>query len=447
MLRAGYGAMVLLLIVSAVEAYRIQASSSRQTAEIYHNHVRLEDTLYRFRRTLFLGALGARDFLLDPRPDRCAVFRAELQQWRAEAARALDELDRLPSPKPGSAQLRAKTQEFWDTLAVISDWNPETSSARGFDFIQQEITPRRNATGDLVRELAEANQEALTNSEAQFAESRRAAALRLLVIVGLCLLSGSAIACFSLAYSENLERESMHQYEELERGKRELQRLSARLLEIQEDERRRLSRELHDEIGQSLTALRIEISQARSLAGSGAAVHERLERARLVAEKTLRTVRDIALLLRPAMLDDLGLGPALQWLAEDFSGRTGIPCEFVQDGLPDVLPDACKTCVYRVVQEALHNTERHARASSVRVSIARQATLLKVAIEDNGRGFDPEAAAGRPESLGILGMRERASLLGGVLTITSSPSQGTKVALWLPTAAGALRQAGEEVHA
>ena len=160
-LRAGYGAMVLLLIISAFEAYRIQRSASQQTAEIYHNHVKQDDVLYRFRRILFLGALGARDFLLNRQSDRSSVFKAQLQQWKADADRTLDELDRLPSPKLASSQLRAKTQEFWETLALIAEWNSETSASRGFDFIQREITPRRNATGDLIRELTQANQEAL----------------------------------------------------------------------------------------------------------------------------------------------------------------------------------------------------------------------------------------------------------------------------------------------
>ena len=449
MLGAGYGAMVLLLIVSAFEAYRIQRSASQQTAEIYHNHVKQDDVLYRFRRILFLGAIGGRDFLLNRQSNRSSVYKVQLQQWKADAGRTLDELDQLPSPKPASSQLRAKTQEFWETLALIAEWNSETSASRGFDFIQQEITPRRNATGDLVRELTQANQEALKNSEAQFADSRRSATLRLLVMLGLCLVSGLAIAYLSLAYSENLERESMRQYEEVEQARRELEQLSARLLEIQEDERRRLSRELHDEIGQTLTALRIEISQAHSLTRTDTpAVRERLESARALAEKTLSTVRNIALLLRPSMLDDLGLGPALQWQAEDFSSRTGVPCEYSDGGLHDVLSDACKTCVYRVVQEALHNAEKHASASNVRVSISQQPTVLTVAIEDNGCGFDTDATARRPGSLGILGMRERAALLGGALTIVSPPGQGTRVKLSLPLAAEVPRQhPAEEVHA
>ena len=157
----------------------------------------------------------------------------------------------------------------------------------------------------------------------------------------------------------------------------------------------------------------------------------RLERARALAERTVESVRNIALLLRPPMLDDLGLGPALQWQVEEFSRRCRIPCTLSEEGLADTLPDSYKTCVYRVVQEALHNCEKHSGAATARVLARQTPGRITVEIEDDGRGF--QAGAGeRLGGLGILGMQERAAALEGTLELESTPGAGTKLTLSLP---------------
>ncbi len=192
---------------------------------------------------------------------------------------------------------------------------------------------------------------------------------RLLFMLGLCVALGIAVAWISLRYAGRLERQTAAHLEEVARAKHEIEQLPARLLEAEEDSRRRLSRELHDEIGQTLAVLQIELTRAYTLTDdTQALVREQLLRARDLAEKTVQTVRNISLLLRPALLDDLGLTPALQWLAEDFEKRSGVVCEFSEEGVDDLLPDSVKTCVYRVAQEALHNCEKHAGASHARVS-------------------------------------------------------------------------------
>ena len=150
----------------------------------------------------------------------------------------------------------------------------------------------------------------------------------------------------------------------------------------------------------------------------------------------VQTVRNISLLLRPALLDDLGLTPALQWLAEDFEKRSGVVCEFSEEGVDDLLPDSVKTCVYRVAQEALHNCEKHAGASHARVAARQRDGEIRIEIEDNGRGLelDSKGMPGRNAGLGILGMRERAARVGGVLTLDSAPGRGARVSLRIPLA-------------
>jgi signal transduction histidine kinase len=404
--------------------------------QIYQRHLQEEELLYRFRRVLFMGSIYARDFFLDTRSDGKATFLTQLGQLRREAGEILDELDRIPGSRGKRVQLRSKVEDFWNSITPVAAWDDATKKARAFDFVQEEIVPRRNAAGDLVRELNQANQEFLQSNQVEFATSRRAAARRLLVIVGLCLLLGGVVVYFSLAYSENLEQKSARHYREVERARAQLRQLSVRLLEVQEEERRRLSRELHDEIGQALTALRIEISYALPEMRSGEA-QERLQRARALAERTVQTVRNISQLLRPPMLDDLGLGPALQWQAEDFTRRTGVPCTVSEAGLRDDLPDAAKTCVYRVAQEALHNCETHASAARVSLEARQFEDHLEIIILDDGRGFELDAE-GKPRGssgLGILGMHERAVQLGGTLDIESASGRGARVRLTLPVAA------------
>jgi signal transduction histidine kinase len=143
------------------------------------------------------------------------------------------------------------------------------------------------------------------------------------------------------------------------------------------------------------------------------------------------------LLLRPALLDDLGLVPALQWQLEEFARRSGIGCEFSGDGVDDMLPDSVKTCVYRVVQEALHNCEKHAGANRVSVGLREHPDSLTVEVRDNGCGFElnEKSMPNRGAGLGILGMRERAARLGGTLTVETAPGMGTLLTLRLPLVA------------
>jgi signal transduction histidine kinase len=205
--------------------------------------------------------------------------------------------------------------------------------------------------------------------------------------------------------------------------------LSARLLTIQEEERKSLSRELHDGVGQAITALKMELARLKVADGADA---ERLRRARELADETLRTIRNISLLLRPTALDDLGLEAALQWQAEDFSRRTSVRCQLDCSLSEDAsIPESVKTCVYRVVQEALNNCEKHARASTVRIEIRQDLDGIVVSIADDGQGIPAESL--RTGGLGILGMKERASMLGGRVELRSEARRGTQVTLTLPS--------------
>ena len=221
-------------------------------------------------------------------------------------------------------------------------------------------------------------------------------------------------------YSRDLERQ-------VRKRTAEIRRLSGGIMAAQEQERAAIARGLHDELGQVLTALRLE---AVWLAERVKALDEKAaDRARMMVrliDDTIDEVRSIALRLRPRILDDLGLIEALEWYTADFERRTGIACTFAAAGaLPD-LDDRLATAAYRITQEALTNVARHAAADQVGVRLKVMDSCLEISVVDNGRGFDPDgpAAAG---GLGIAGMRERAMLVGGTFTISSRPGHGVRV--------------------
>jgi len=432
--RAGLGIVIALLLFSTTKAYRIQEALSKETLEIYHRHVKQDDLLWRLRRTLWYGANSSRDFLLNPHSDRVVVFQAQLEELRKTSSDLLSELAQSADLSRPPIELKTAIEDYWVTLEAIPAETANLNAAERYEFIQSEIVSRRAAVGNLVRKFTEVTQNSLKDSEMELSRSRQDGASRLLWVLSFSVLVALAVAGISLAHSESLERQAAERYEEVEHARTELQQFAVRLMQIQEEERTRLSHELHDEIGQALATLRLEVSRAESVSPESIPeTRERLARARELAERTVDTVRDISALLRPSLLDDLGLEPALEWQVEDFTRRTRVPCQLRNQGAKDRLPEAVRTCVYRVIQESLHNCEKYASASEVSVSIAQSKGLLTVIIEDDGKGItEPERRARRSGGFGILGMRERAASLGGSLEVSSEPGQGVRVILSLP---------------
>ena len=222
--------------------------------------------------------------------------------------------------------------------------------------------------------------------------------------------------------------------EELKSSREQLRLLAARLRSIREEERTRIAREVHDELGQSLTGLKMDISSIASRLPTGEKIL--LERARAMSElidESIRKVRQIATDLRPGILDNLGLVAALEWHAEDFQTRTGIECNFTakleDEGLN---PELC-TALFRIFQETLTNVTRHAQATAVIVTLEEWEGGLLLEVRDNGRGINERQIHWR-ESLGLLGMRERALACGGEVTITGTRGLGTTVTTRMPLA-------------
>lgn len=215
---------------------------------------------------------------------------------------------------------------------------------------------------------------------------------------------------------------------------RKLQTLSRRLVEVQETERRHIARELHDEIGQALTVAQLNLQAVLQSPGADA-LAPRLTESLEVVERVLEQVHDISLNLRPSMLDDLGLEPALRWYTNRQAALAGLQAEFVTDPLERRLDPIIETECFRIAQEALTNVVRHAQARTVTVELHTKDGRLHLGVRDDGVGFDVAPVreqAVRGASLGLLSMEERAALAGGGLEFKSAPGQGTDVQAWFP---------------
>ena len=226
----------------------------------------------------------------------------------------------------------------------------------------------------------------------------------------------AVIVVFRLRVLERRSEEAEHQMREL----------SQQLVNTQEEERRNLSRELHDHVAQVLTGLRMELGRIERISATvGPAVAECKE----LVDDMFRTVRNLALGLRPSMLDDFGLQAALEWHARDFMARYAIDVDLRIKGDYDRLPDKYRTCVYRVVQEAMTNCARHASAKSIRIEVTADEGQLRVSVNDNGVGLDP---AHRRRGLGLRGIDERVKDLHGTMTISRGHDRGTTLIVHLP---------------
>jgi PAS domain S-box-containing protein len=226
--------------------------------------------------------------------------------------------------------------------------------------------------------------------------------------------------------------------ETIRKSRERLRNLSQRLQSLLEEERTRISREIHDELGQALTAMKLDLSLIRrSLVSDGLAEQsEKVHEIERTVTRIIRTVRKISTEMRPGILDELGVAAAIEWMAKDFQNRTGIGCKVTIQAMDRISDTVRATTIFRIVQEALTNIMRHAAASQVNVSLEKKDDSLIVEVRDNGIGI-MEGRIIDSKSLGLIGIRERVLLLGGKAEISGKPGEGTLVKVILPIGEGA----------
>jgi signal transduction histidine kinase len=232
-------------------------------------------------------------------------------------------------------------------------------------------------------------------------------------------------------------------FEQVRAGRERQRKLAKSLVDVQEAERRRIARELHDHLGQILTGLQFMLESVKNQ--TTGAQRSDLEQIQEAVSDIIREVREMSLNLRPSMLDDLGLVPTLRWHIDRYTTQTGIHVNLQYDEFSKRLPAEIETAAYRIIQEALTNVARHAQVKEVFVGLVSQDDTLWVEVLDNGKGYDVSAETDRPSS-GLSGMRERAGLLGGYLLVESFIGQGTQIVAALPLSDRPLERRKHDRH-
>lgn len=424
-LSLGFGGLLICIVVAAAGTLTSLERVSYREAQARKAFLARLRLLDQIRAHIYISGTYIRDFLLSPDANTAKAQTANLAMLERESREALNayanELE--PDEREPFMALRGEIEAYWRVLDATAGWSAEERNrVHGSFFYINELVPRRTVMLQIADRVGAVNEQGLARSEAQSAASAERLRRSLILTFAGTLAGGLILALLTIVITLRLERE-------LEKRRADLQELSTLLIRAQENERRALARELHDEIGQSLSAILME-SEGAECEDRPAGVREHLAAIRKLAEKTVNQVRDLALLLRPSMLDDLGLTPALNWHARETSKRTGRNVVVSADEAIDSLADEHRTCIYRLVQEAVNNAVRHANARTVEVAVRKERQQVNVTVQDDGAGFDTRFLRG----LGILGMEERVRRLGGRLKISSQPGRGTVVSAALPVA-------------
>ncbi|HXE64866.1 MAG TPA: sensor histidine kinase [Bryobacteraceae bacterium] len=424
LLALAFASLLLITGGAAFEAWRGAGNAQSEVAALHRSHLEAGDALASIRANVFLSGILTRDYLLDTDPSHDSRYAGQFDDIRSSTASSFLKLAESETNQPEKAaieRLRLEVNSYWDPTQIALDWSPEEKVARRSAVLQERVRHREEIV-ELATQLEQLMSANFTAERARITSADNRFRSSLAWTAGLALLMGVGIAAVTVVHIAALERKSAE-------ADAELRRLSAQIRVAQEQERRMLSRELHDQAGQMLTGLRMELASISYGAGEEE-FNTRVTHAKGIVEQTLRIVRNIATMLRPSMLDDLGLAAALGWLVRDVKRSTGIEVQADVDAALDNLPDTECTCIYRVVQEAMTNAARHSGASRIDVVIGFSGVEAVGSVTDNGQGF--EATEGRRSGLGLIGMEERLRELGGNLRVISSSGTGTRIEFRVP---------------
>ena len=412
----GFSLVIVLLLLAAFVSIRnvqsIKASAARLVSE-QSVTTRLIDEIQREQVTL-----NAVYYMLGRKPER--VDRAQLLEQVNDAEQTISRV---------SDQAKGDTDEMiWDDLRQAT--REFSKEARRLLALQdaptlssQNLLSRHEQVIKVISKLIAAGQNRSVAAERMINTYSKKLISESTVLLGACLLLAMVCAILTVRISANLFRQM-----EWQAG--ELSRVSWHMLETQETTARRFSHELHDELGQSLTAVKANLVALNNAARPS---NPRAADCIALVDEAIRNVRELSQLLRPTILDDFGLEAGLRWLGEGFTQRTGIAVEF-SSNLQERPSEETETHLFRIAQEAMTNVARHSGASIVIMNLRAEVDGIHLDFSDNGRGFaEPDDPS--PHGLGMIGMRARARSTGGGLKITSRPGAGVHLEAWAPAAA------------
>lgn len=432
-LLAGFGTLIVLTAALGVTQARRASQIERELIAAQEGYSATQALLAEVRVDLYRIGMDVRDYLLDRSADSSAEMRAQLEATRVQIEGNLQMLEsRMPlEDRETLNRLKVEVSEYIDWMNPAIQWTQEEKLARSGNYVRTVLLTRRKSISDVASQVEAINSANLQRARQRLEASQADFQTWLRRLTAIVLVLSVLVAGLSTTWILRLEKKAEVNQQRALEAEKELRRLSQQLVKAQEDERRSLSRELHDEVGQQITALRVEIANlGRIPVEERETFSSHLKEAKGLAEQTMKTVRDLAMGLRPSILDDFGLGPAIEWQAREFSRRTGVPAHVEVNGSLNGLTEGDRTSLFRIVQEALTNITKHASASEIRIALTAGDQGVMLRVEDNGKGMDPQDARGR--GLGLVGIEERAREMGAGFALQTQPGQGTALEISIP---------------
>jgi signal transduction histidine kinase len=430
-LAIGLGGMIVPMLAAGIDGVRV-LQGIREQGDLIRADARARTvTLVSIQTKLLLSDTFVRDYLFDPDENRSTEHNDQLRRVWADLEQGLDTYATTPDANEAemAAQLKRKIDLYWESISPSLRWSNRERRTSGLAFYNSTVLPSRVSILEITAEIDNAHSRQLADGESRMTAGFGDLRSELLWTFVLSLVAATILAIGSAIYILRLESETRFRYKQVAAGRVEMGKLSQRFVAAQEQERKSISRELHDQVGQTLNALLVDAGNLQKrIPESDKQSGELLNSIRRLADTSVNEVRDIALLLRPSMLDDLGLTAAIQWQAREVSRRTGLAVKVSAEAEADDLPEDLSICLYRIAQEALQNVARHAQAKTVHIELKQDLDRLVLSVHDDGIGFDAEKVRG----FGRVGMEERLRQIGGVLRVTSQPGKGTTVVAEVP---------------
>lgn len=449
-LTLGAGLMLLLFLGFGVYTVRQMQQLRRFQSEVLERNRKDTLLLLRMQQDAYSLAISVRDMITVvpsvPLPNGqkrhpqapIPFWGAEFQRIRVDLNQAL-ELEARVAPSGHSSeqrqQLSAALQQFWSVSDQVFTLARRGYDNQAVDLVQRELDPQRMVIHNIIARWLVQNDQSERQAEAAMRQIYRHVTRDFLALTLILVGLGAAVTMWSLR-ANRASFEQVHQLaSQLDRHSRQLEEVSWRYLKVQEDTLQRVSRDLHDEFGQILTALGAVLARAErqaSRTGGPAAngdLVQEIHHARGVVQEAQQKIRTLSQMLRPTILDDFGLERTLRWYVTEFTRSMGLAARFEQTGEIPFIPPETAIHLYRIAQEAMTNAARHARAENVTVRLGSTPDRLRLEIIDDGRGFDGDPSGG---GVGLVSMRERAERLGGAFSILKENGCIIRVEVPLP---------------
>jgi signal transduction histidine kinase len=434
----GFCLIVGIWVFAGYDSTRRIADVERQAGAINARYMRAQELLSTVRAQVLLGSVFVRDALLDPDTSAAPEYRRQLEA----SDHAVDEALQQYVPVLDSeiertqvARLRGEITDFRRTMLDVLDSDPHRWPQDARVLLRTRVVPKRELVIRLSEEAQTLNRGGFVQQQSAIAAVYGVTQRRIWATLGATLLASLGIAALATLYAGRLEDRVQAQRRKEARYTLDLQHLSSKLITAQEEERRSIARELHDEVGQVLTAIKVELAVAERAITAAGGPAASLSGARTIADGALQTVRDLSHLLHPALLDDLGLKDAVDWYLRGFGKRHGLRVDLLHDHMDGRFSMETEASAYRIIQEALTNVAKHAQATNCRVYLQRLPHTILITLEDDGLGFDVAQVEQHRDvrnGLGLVGIRERVMHLQGTMRLESAPGKGTRLTVELP---------------